>query len=94
MAQIHKVGKTATKVKVSGSELVIEYHETEVVKANDCFIILNTGGWFTVTTKTRMNQASNEFSLGYSVYQKKGFWYVDYKGKTYLFNDEVLTLER
>lgn len=41
-----------------------------------------------------MNQASNQFGLGYSVYQKKGEWFVDYKGTTHKFDKDMITLDR
>lgn len=73
---------------------IIQYHSTEVVSFNNHLIILNTGGWKTMTTKTRMNQASNQFRLGYYVYQSNFEWYVDYKGETYKFEESELTLTR
>lgn len=78
MAQQHKLGKGNTKVrgKMVNGELSVTFHSTEVVKVERGTVTLNTGGWFTNTTKTRMNQASNQFGLGYSVWQAKGDWYV------------------
>ena len=63
----------------------VRYHQTDVVKFNHEKIILNSGGWNTFTTKTRMNQASNQFGLGYYVYQRDFDWYVDYNGRTLEF---------
>ena len=57
-------------------------------------IILDTGGWFTPTTKTRMNQTSNAFGLGFQVYQKNYEWFADYNGKTYEFTKDHLSLKR
>jgi hypothetical protein len=34
-----------------------------------------------------MNQASNQFGLGYQVYQKDWQWYVDFDGQTIDFHD-------
>jgi hypothetical protein len=58
----------------------VTYHSTDVVVFSKEEIVLDTGGWFTVTTKARMNQASNEFGLGYQVYQEKGYWYIWFPG--------------
>jgi hypothetical protein len=33
-----------------------------------------------------MNQASNQFGLGFRVYQKEWVWYVEYKGKVMPFH--------
>ncbi len=71
----------------------IRYHSTEVVKFNDDEIILNSGGWQTVTTKLRMNQASNQFRLGFYVHQRQHEWFVTNSGRTYSFNDGMI-LER
>jgi hypothetical protein len=94
MAQTSKIGTHKTTVEGAAYNVAVTYHFTRVVIATPSQIILNTGGWFTVTTKLRMNQASNEFNLGYEVYQRKGTWYVDYKGKTYEFTSNSVTLER
>jgi hypothetical protein len=72
--------------------LCVAYHNTFVVCASDKTIVLNTGGWFTVTTKTRMNQASNQFGLGYRVFQKDFRWYVEFKGKVRRFITNKVTL--
>jgi hypothetical protein len=37
---------------------------------------LRTGGWFTVTTKARINQAFAQFNLPYCVFQRAGKWFV------------------
>ena len=52
------------------------YHSTPVAEFDQSRIYLNTGGWRSLTTKTRMNQFSNQFKLGYSVYQKDFDWFV------------------
>lgn len=50
----------------------ITYHKTQIVAFDRLNISLNTGGWDGVTTRRKMNQASNQFGLGYSVYRVKG----------------------
>lgn len=65
----------------------VKYHDTIVVRWNPFKIILDSGGWNTVTTKRRMNQTANEFHLGFGVYQSKGDWYVTWKGETLDFTD-------
>ena len=73
---MHKIGPTATKVFGNADNLEVYYHSTCVVQTQGRTITLKTGGWWTVTTKGRMNQASNQFNLGYSVFQKKGEWFI------------------
>lgn len=94
MARQDKVGKWATTIFKDGDYTNIVYHNTTVVKFDTNRIVLNTDGWFTNTTKTRMNQASNEFNLGYHVYQDKGIWYVTFKDTTYVFNNSKITFYR
>lgn len=89
MAQLEKIGRVATKIYEFGTFTKIKYHKTDVVSFNDYEIILNSNGWRTQTTKNRMNQASNEFDLGFTVYQRDSVWYVDYKGETLKFVDHM-----
>ena len=96
MAQTQTIGTHKTQVNITndfnGSSLEVYYHNTRVVFYCNGFITLNTGGWSTATTKLRMNQASNQYNLGYRVFQKDFNWFVEYQGKTIPFNTERLTL--
>ncbi len=76
--QTKKLGSTATNVRTEGNATIVRYHDTDVVRFDDSNITLNTGGWFTSTTKARMNQASAQFGLGFRVYQEKGSLYIWY----------------
>jgi hypothetical protein len=79
MSRMDRIGKTATTV-TNDRFLTVRYHETDVVHVTDNKIILNTGGWRTVTTKARMNQTSHMYNLGFYVYQRNHEWFVEYKG--------------
>ena len=68
----------------------VTYHWTDVVCWDNKKIILSSGGYRTVTTKRRMNQASEQFGLGYRVFQKDYEWYVEYKGKVYDYYDGIV----
>jgi hypothetical protein len=72
MANQHKVGTTATAVQQQGGIIRVIYHSTAVVEKTPEGVRLDSGGWRTATTKTRMNQASNQFGLGFQVYAKAG----------------------
>lgn len=50
---------------------------SEILYANNKIIHLTSNGGRTVTTKRRLNQASRELGLGFTVYQKNFVWYVD-----------------
>ena len=76
MANMHQVGKHATKVTTGEGVTRVRYHYTNVVTVDGDYVTLRSDGWATDTTKTRMNQASNELGLGYSVYQKNYEWFV------------------
>ena len=93
MAQIMEVGKHATSIRTENGVTAIRYHNTDVVKFDAKTVTLNSGGWLTNTTKARMNQASNQFGLGYHVYQKDYDWHVNYRGQVYNFEDNM-TLNR
>ena len=78
MGQMQTIGKTATTIYHNGTHTCVKYHQTDVVKFNEHEIILNSNGWTTATTKARMNQTSNQFGLGFQVYQKDFNWFVDW----------------
>ena len=93
MGQQQRVGTHKTNTVTLEGMTNIVYHSTAVVQFDNDKIILNSGGWDTRTTKSRMNQASNQYGLGFEVYQVNYSWYVDYKGETIPFADG-LTLDR
>jgi hypothetical protein len=68
-----KVGNnTYAEILVDGS-VGIMLHSTYVVKIHsDNSATLNTGGWYSSTTKDRMNKYSPV-----RVYQRKGQWYLE-----------------
>ena len=92
MGQQYRIGTGNTAVMVNGDDLSVILHSTEVVKRVSGVITLKTGGWFTPTTKTRMQQASRQYGLGYNVFQKAGEWFVDWKGVTLPFDGDSITL--
>ena len=80
MPNQYKLSNYATTISSDENHrLIVTYHKTQIVKvANDGTITLNLGGWDTVTTRRKMNQASRQFNLGYSVYCKLGVTYVSF----------------
>ena len=81
--------KAHTKVVVSKCNCTVYYHQTPVVtiKREDGIVILDSEGHQTATTKRRMNHASEEFGLGFMVYQRNWEWFVSYKGEELPFFD-------
>ncbi len=86
MAQTQKVRGVATTIARKAQSISVQYHSTTVAEvhradgiasAKASYVTLDTGGYRTNTTKTRMNQFANEYCSGaFSVYQKAGDWFV------------------
>lgn len=90
MAQQHKLGTCKTTITTSDGFTRITYVATVVVKFSDKEIVLDSGGWRTRTTLTRMSQAANQFDLKYSVQQINFEWFVHFNGKTIPFSDGMV----
>jgi hypothetical protein len=93
MTNLYKFqGVETTTMTDRDGALVGYYRGTPVARKAGNVITLNTGGWFSRTTKVRMNQFSHNYAYGsYGVYQKKGQWFVDVNGQTLQFNGNELT---
>ena len=69
-------GVETTAIHSDGIILGI-YRGTTVASKKGNSITLQTGGWRSRTTKTRMNQFSNNFvDRSFGVFQLKGAWFV------------------
>ena len=51
---------------------------------------LNTGGWATVTTKSRLNAILSELITGARVFQKDFNWFLSYNNQTHDFMDGMI----
>ena len=51
---------------------------------------LNTGGWHSNTTKSRLNAILDELITGARVYQKAFDWYLSYNNQTHDFMDGMI----
>ena len=51
---------------------------------------LNTGGWYSVTTKSRLNAILDQLITGARVYQKAFDWYLSYNNQTVDFWDGMI----
>ncbi len=85
-----RIGAHKTQVSTDQGVTRVRYHSTDVVKFDADEIVLNSGGWMTNTTKSRMNQTANEFRLGFTVSQKDFIWYVNLNGTTFPFHDGMI----
>jgi hypothetical protein len=100
MTKLDRFQGVATTVKRLegswGKTIVGRYQITDVASIeNDKKVHLNTGGWFTRTTKVRMNQFANEFCGGrFSVYQKNYNWFVRLADGTEIpFSERIVDFE-
>lgn len=87
MAQTRRVTGVATSIRTEGGYTHVRYHDTDVVSFNAEKIILRSGGWRTATTKTRINQAGNQFGLNIQVSQRDHEWFVAHNGIEHPFFD-------
>ena len=91
MIGTHKTTITNLPINKEQSRLIVTFHNTAVVQVvNDRYVILNSGGWLTPTTKRRMNQASEVYRLNYIVFQKGWTWYVRNPVNTLGFVDNIV----
>ena len=51
---------------------------------------LNTGGWYSVTTKSRLNAILQELIAGARVFQKDFNWFLSYNNQTHDFMDGMI----
>jgi len=86
----NQLSNYATTVSTHGNFTEVIYHSTIIVKWNLDSIILDSAGFKTRTTKMKMNQAANQFNLGYSVYQVDFIWFVEFHGQTIPFRDGMI----
>ena len=84
---VSEIGSHKTLISRVDDSIVVRYHNTDVVAVNGNIVTLNNGGYETSTTKRRMNQASNQWGLGISVYQCSWVWYVKTKKDIYVYKN-------
>lgn len=90
MPRMDKLSTYRTNIMATGDRLSVVYASTLIVDKVGNEITLDSGGWQTVTTKRKMNQAARQFGLGYSVYQRDFKWFVDLpNGETVPFEDNM-----
>ena len=91
-SQLFFPGNNRTVVRnVDGSTSYV-LHKTAVVVAHaDGKIVLDSGGYGSATTKLAMNQVANQFFGGrFAVSQRKGQWFVTFKGREFAFDDGMV----
>lgn len=72
MTQTTRISHNNTTIRFDGPDTIVTLHSTDVVRVNAHRVILNSGGWKTVTTRTRINQCAHQLGFGYGVSQRDG----------------------
>ena len=68
---------------------VYRLHQTDIMEMHpNGDVLLNSGGWQTVTTKDRMNNLSTRTQ--FKIWQKSRVWHVSVGGQDYLFQDGMI----
>jgi hypothetical protein len=80
MSQTQRISKNNTTIAPRDGYTTVTLHATDIVKISADRIILNTGGYLTATTCTRINQVANEWNLGFCVGRSKGTFSVRVHG--------------
>jgi len=76
------IGNHATTITIDDATTKITYHQTVVVEWDEKTVTLNSGGYRTRTTQLRINQASEQFGLGFRIRQQNREWIVEvYNGQ-------------
>lgn len=89
---------------LTGNEAHVVYHVNHIACWNSDQICLRNHGHMTFTTKVRMNQAANQFMLGFKVFQRSERpmnddrlvrnWYVEFRGQTIPFQNGLILYRR
>lgn len=91
-----------TTMHTDNNTVNLVHHSTKIVEHNlvDKTIKLNNGGWFSKTTKDRMNAYFNESNLNaFGIFQKKGEWFLltpknDHKNAIKYENNMIVDLKQ
>lgn len=99
---LHTRGRRVDRKKVAnntyaerrGARIAIRLHATDVVTYAEDVITMNTGGWYTVTTKDRINAF---LPSGWRIASEKGTWYLHklpWGGSRWRFTDGLSLVRR
>ena len=75
-----------SQIRLHGHHIATFCHETRAVKIDSC-------GYETVTTKSRLNALLEEVKFGCRGFQKNFDWFVNYNNQTTLFRDGMILLD-
>jgi len=75
-----------SQIFLHGHHIATFDHNTNAVKLDSC-------GYETVTTKSRLNAILEEVKYGCKVFQRKFEWFVSYQGQTESFTDGMILFD-
>tara|TARA_B100000900_G_scaffold200335_1_gene169828 strand:- start:35 stop:382 length:348 start_codon:yes stop_codon:yes gene_type:complete len=75
-----------SQVRLHGHLIATVDHSTNAVKLDSC-------GWQSNTTKSRLNALLEEVKFGCKVFQKNWNWYVSHNGQTADFSDGMILID-
>ncbi len=79
-----------TRLYVQGNFKAVQYHQTDIVKIYPHEIVLDNGGYFTVSTKQRINIVLAQYGIDKRIVQRDFKWYI---GDERFYNGYVITLK-
>ena len=83
---VYNESTNCSQVYLHGHQIASVDHNTQAVKLNSC-------GYETVTTKSRLNAILDEVKYGAKVFQKNFTWFVKYNSQTLMFWDGMILLD-
>ena len=84
-SKVKKIANNTVEYIDFQSNRNIRFHQTTIISFLKDGILLNSGGYHTVTTKDRINRFS-----GHRIHSDKGIWYVSSLDKQYVFADGMI----
>ena len=96
MPRMNRITKNNTQFWGDSAAGGVVLHRTKIIEWTPDRITLDHGGWMTVTTKTRINQAADQFGLPVRVHQVDGEWYVNdrpWSGRTFVVDRATRSTE-
>ena len=83
---VYNESTNCSQVYLHGHQIASVDHNTQAIKLDSC-------GYETVTTKSRLNAILDEVKYGAKVFQKNFTWFVKYNSQTLMFWDGMILLD-
>ena len=83
---VYNESTNCSQVYLHGHQIASVDHNTQAIKLDSC-------GYETNTTKSRLNAILDEVKYGAKVFQKNFVWFVKYNSQTLMFWDGMILLD-